>query len=151
MISTDVMARGIDIEDISHVINFDTPSYPENYIHRIGRTGRVDKKGNSILFFSESETANKKEIELLMNYNIPQSEFPEGVETSNELYGEEQPSIKEGLSSRPNTITEGKAFHEKKLKNKKTNQGGSWRRKAKKYKNPKTRGDKISNKRKNKR
>ncbi|MDG1135449.1 MAG: DEAD/DEAH box helicase [Bacteroidales bacterium] len=151
MISTDVMARGIDIEDISHVINFDTPSYPENYMHRIGRTGRVDKKGTSLLFFSESETEYKQEIESLMNYIIPQSQFPEGVEISNELYDEEQPPKKEGLSSRPKTINEGKAFHEKKLKNQKTNQGGSWRRKSKKHKNPKTRGDKVANKRKNKR
>ncbi len=47
LIATDVMARGIDLEKISHVINFDTPVFPENYIHRIGRTGRAEEKGKS--------------------------------------------------------------------------------------------------------
>ncbi|HET8752857.1 MAG TPA: DEAD/DEAH box helicase, partial [Salinimicrobium sp.] len=49
LVATDVMARGLDITEISHVINFDTPHYPENYMHRIGRTGRAEKEGNSIV------------------------------------------------------------------------------------------------------
>ncbi|MGB6034866.1 MAG: C-terminal helicase domain-containing protein, partial [Cryomorphaceae bacterium] len=76
LIATDVIARGIDIEKISTVISFDTPFYPENYIHRIGRTGRAEEKGRSILFFSEKETALKDEIEVLMKYKIPILEFP---------------------------------------------------------------------------
>ena len=48
IIATDIVARGIDIAEVSHVINFDTPEVPENYIHRIGRTGRAEKKGISI-------------------------------------------------------------------------------------------------------
>ena len=51
LISTDVMARGLDIENTSHVINFDTPEFPENYMHRIGRTGRAGNAGKAILFF----------------------------------------------------------------------------------------------------
>jgi ATP-dependent RNA helicase RhlE len=45
LLTTDVMARGLDLERISHVINFDTPAYPENYMHRIGRTGRAEERG----------------------------------------------------------------------------------------------------------
>jgi len=56
LVSTDVMARGIDLDRISHVINFDTPLYPENYMHRIGRTGRAEKKGNSLLFYTKKES-----------------------------------------------------------------------------------------------
>ena len=55
LIATDVISRGIDIEKISSVISFDTPFYPENYIHRIGRTGRAGQQGRSILFYNEKE------------------------------------------------------------------------------------------------
>ncbi len=60
LLSTDVMARGLDLEKITHVINFDTPTYPENYMHRIGRTGRAEEEGNTILFYTEKETENKR-------------------------------------------------------------------------------------------
>lgn len=146
LIATDVMARGIDIDDISHVISFDTPTFPENYIHRIGRTGRADKNGNSILFHTDKEADHVISIELLMDYEIPQLEIPEEVEISAELYGEERPSFKEGSSVKLKRIKKGTAFQEKKLKNTKTNQGGSWRRKVKKHKRPKTRGDKNAKK-----
>ena len=56
LIATDVMARGLDIDNISHVINFDTPTYPENYMHRIGRTGRAEREGQSIVFSTEKGT-----------------------------------------------------------------------------------------------
>lgn len=148
LISTDVMARGIDIDDITHVISFDTPSFPENYIHRMGRTGRVERKGNSILFHSDREADYMIAIEVLMDYEIPQLDFPEDVEVSAELYGEERPSFKEGASRKLGKVGKGGAFHEKKLKNTKSNQGGSWRRKVKKYKNPKTRGAKNTSKKK---
>ena len=74
-----MIARGIDIEKISTVISFDTPFYPENYLHRIGRTGRAGQEGKSILFYGEKETALKDAIESLMNYTIPFNEMPEGV------------------------------------------------------------------------
>lgn len=50
LIATDIVARGIDISEVTHVINFDVPEVPEDYMHRIGRTGRADKKGLSITF-----------------------------------------------------------------------------------------------------
>ena len=53
LIATDVAARGLDIQDISHVINYEIPSTYEDYIHRIGRTGRANKKGYSITFVKE--------------------------------------------------------------------------------------------------
>ena len=48
LLATDVIARGLDLDKISHVINFDTPNFPENYMHRIGRTGRAEQKGKSM-------------------------------------------------------------------------------------------------------
>ncbi|MEP4534067.1 MAG: DEAD/DEAH box helicase [Cyclobacteriaceae bacterium] len=143
MIATDVMARGLDLDSISHVINFDTPIFPENFMHRIGRTGRAEKEGQTILFYTEKEERHKDEIEALMKYKIPVLPFPEEVEESQELTPEERPKPKEINSAhKHHTLDEkGAAFHEKKDKNKKVNLGGSYRREiAKKYKKPRTKG-----------
>lgn len=147
LVTTNVMARGLDLNNISHVINFDTPSFPENYMHRIGRTGRAGQDGISILFYTEAEREAKEAIETLMDLNIQELKFPSEVEISKKLTFEEQPVIVE--INNPNKEEEaGPAFHEKKEKNKKTNQGGSYKRIIKeKYKKPKTRGDKNYNKR----
>jgi ATP-dependent RNA helicase RhlE len=152
LVATDVMARGLDIEDITHVINFDTPDYPENYMHRIGRTGRAEKKGNTILFSTEKEQEARERLEDLMQIEITTLQIPETVAISTELIEEERPQIRErnNPTKRSKEDLPGPAFHEKKDKNKKTNLGGSYRREiAKKYKKPKTRGDKNYN-RKNK-
>ena len=148
LVTTDVMARGLDLDKISHVINFDTPAYPENYMHRIGRTGRAEQQGKSILFYTEKENEKKVAIETLMNYKIPTVDFPGEVEVSEQLTPDERPkeaAIK--YVRNPDIDSGGGAFHKKKVKNLKTNQGGSYLRKAKKYKRPKTRGDKNVNKR----
>lgn len=152
IVATDLMARGLDIEKITHVINFDTPQYPENYIHRIGRTGRAEQQGNSILFYTKKEEESKEAIETLMSYKIPMIDFPREVEISKELAPEERPKIVDVGKPLSNSVKDVKnsAFHEKKDKNKKTNQGGSYLRKMKKYKKPKTRGDKVANLRKKK-
>jgi len=148
LVTTDVMARGLDLELISHVINFDTPIYPENYMHRIGRTGRAEQQGHSILFYTEKERGEKEAIETLMNYKIPMVEFPSEVEISNELTPEESPrKVEIKLKADSDNKVKGGAFHEKKEKNTKTNQGGSYLRKMKKYKKPKTKGDKNFNRR----
>ncbi len=150
LLTTDVMSRGMDLEKISHVISFDTPNYPENYMHRIGRTGRAEQVGTSILFYTENEIEAKKAIENLMNYKIPKLEFPEQVEITDKLSAEERPKHKEiNTVKRAKTETHGAAFHEKSEKNKKVNQGGSYKRKLEeKYKKPLTRGDKNMNRRK---
>jgi ATP-dependent RNA helicase RhlE len=150
LLATDVMARGLDFDNVSHVINFDTPDFPENYMHRIGRTGRAEKAGKTILFSTEKEQKSKLEIEALMDYEIPLLEIPEEVEISKLLTEDERPK-EDHEQSKNRTALEyvpGAAFHEKSEKNSKTNQGGSYRREiAKKYKKPKTRGDKNYNKR----
>ena len=148
LVTTDVMARGLDLELISHVINFDTPQYPENYMHRIGRTGRAEQRGHAILFYTDKEVAEKEAIEALMNYKIPVLEFPPEVAVSNELSPEERPrEVEVKLKPDSDIKIKGGAFHEKKEKNLKTNQGGSYLRKKKKYKKPKTKGDKNFNRR----
>ncbi len=148
LIATDVMARGLDIDDITHVINVDTPEYPENYMHRIGRTGRAQKKGTSLVLYTQKEQEMLEAIEDLMEMNVEALEFPKEIEVSEELTPEEQPKVKEIYNphKRPNDDEAGAAFHEKKEKNRKVNQGGKYRREiAKKYKKPKTKGDKTFN------
>jgi ATP-dependent RNA helicase RhlE len=150
LVATDVMARGLDIEGISHVINFDTPDYPENYMHRIGRTGRAEKQGHTLLFSTEKEQEARERIEALMQMSIDKLELPESVEISTELIDEERNEIKERYNpiKRRDEDAPGPAFHDKKDKNKKENLGGSYKFKiAAKYKKPKTRGDKNYNKR----
>jgi ATP-dependent RNA helicase RhlE len=150
LVTTDVMARGLDLNEISHVVNFDTPSYPENYMHRIGRTGRAEAKGNSLLFYTEKEVPAKKAIEALMDFNIPELNFPSDVEIAVRLTPAETPKIVEADNpiKREEDDVAQSGFHEKKEKNKRTNQGGSYKRIiAKKYKKAKTKGDKNYNKR----
>ncbi|MGJ8743045.1 DEAD/DEAH box helicase [Polaribacter sp.] len=150
LLATDVMARGLDFDKISHVINFDTPEFPENYMHRIGRTGRAEKAGKTLLFSTPKEQESKTSIQALMNYEIPVLELPEDVEISTLLTEDERPREDQGISKNRTSLeyVPGPAFHEKSEKNSKTNQGGSYRREiAAKYKKPKTRGDKNYNKR----
>ncbi|OBQ56718.1 DEAD/DEAH box helicase [Tamlana sp. s12] len=150
LIATDVMARGLDIDNVSHVINFDTPEYPENYMHRIGRTGRAERLGEALVFTTEKDQDAIEGIESLMKMQIPVLEMPEEVKISTELIEEERPQIKErnNPTKRKDEDVPGPAFHEKSAKNSKENLGGSYKFKiAAKYKKPKTRGDKNYNKR----
>ncbi len=145
LIATDVLARGIHIEGITHVINFDIPKDAENYMHRIGRTGRAKNEGNALTFVTKQDEEVLTEIETLMDMKVPVIEFPEKVPVSKKLTEEETPKevIKEYQKKGSKEFAPGPAFHEKKEKNQKTNQGGSYRRElAKKYKKPRTRGQK---------
>lgn len=123
LIATDIVARGLDISEVSHVINFDLPEVPENYIHRIGRTGRQDKKGIAISFLIDKDEEAKAAIEELMNYKIPLLPLPEQLEISDKLTEDEMPKVimKEPILKRPKKEYVGPAFHEKSEKNKKVN------------------------------
>jgi ATP-dependent RNA helicase RhlE len=143
LIATDIIARGLDVSEVTHIINFDVPEIAEDYIHRIGRTGRADKKGISITFVSEREKENLEKIQFLMNYEIPQKNLPEGLEVSTVLseYEETKIYMKTIQVKKPNTETRGAAFHEKSDKNKKVNNKIRKAERMKlKYGKPKTRG-----------
>ncbi len=145
IIATDIVARGIDIAEVTHVINFDTPDVPENYMHRIGRTGRADKKGIAITFITEKEKPLLNAIETLMHYQVPIAALPEGLIISDILTEDEKPKIymKPVQVKIPKKDEVGPAFHEKSAKNSKVN--FVVRRKDRmmaKYGKPKTRGQK---------
>jgi ATP-dependent RNA helicase RhlE len=123
LIATDLIARGIDVTDVSHVINFDIPESPENYIHRIGRTGRADKNGIAITFVSKKDEAALLAIQELMQQQLLFTKVPEDIEFSNELLEFEKPKsvIPEKTIKLPQRENRGESFHEKKAKNKKVN------------------------------
>ncbi len=71
LVATDIAARGIDIDELTHVFNFDLPDVPETYIHRIGRTGRAGLEGTAIAFCEQEERVNLRDIEILIGKRIP--------------------------------------------------------------------------------
>lgn len=139
IITTDIMARGLDIPDVSHVFNFEISEVPEQYIHRIGRTGRADKDGIAISFYTPKEATFILDIELLMDKEILKVDFPEAVKISDIKIESEKEVVK--MKNLVNVkLNEGNsAFHEKKDKNKKVNLGGPTKRKPPKTK-PTNRG-----------
>ncbi|MFB6456115.1 DEAD/DEAH box helicase [Chitinophaga sp. Hz27] len=150
LIATDIIARGLDITDVTHVINFDTPDTAENYIHRIGRTGRADKTGIAILLTKDSEVEQLEAIEGLMNYTIPEQPLPADLEISEVLTEDEKPKVfmRNTLVKAPSREEAGPAFHEKLAKNKKVNVKVSHKDKMMlKYGKPKKRGAKPKRKR----
>ena len=79
LVATDVISRGIDIDQIGLVINYDVPHDPEDYIHRIGRTARASAAGTAITFVSEKEQGKFARIESFLGYEVPKRELPEGL------------------------------------------------------------------------
>ncbi|MBS5151246.1 MAG: DEAD/DEAH box helicase [Butyricicoccus pullicaecorum] len=79
LVATDIAARGIDINELPLVINFDLPNVPETYVHRIGRTGRAGQEGTALSFCDPSELPYLKDIEALTRVNIPALEPPAGI------------------------------------------------------------------------
>jgi ATP-dependent RNA helicase RhlE len=121
LICTDIVSRGLDLTEVSHVINFELPEDPEIYIHRIGRTGRAQQNGTSISMISPREVDLRLAIEELMGEKITISETPSFIEVSDRLmiFEIDEPLMKVLMPKKKVDI--GPAFHEKKEKNKKVN------------------------------
>ncbi|WP_186757793.1 DEAD/DEAH box helicase [Echinicola salinicaeni] len=90
LVGTDIISRGIDVEGIELVINFDTPGDPEDYVHRVGRTARADKKGEAITFVNDKDLFKFHKIQNLIGIEIPRLDLPEGYENGPE-YKETKP------------------------------------------------------------
>jgi ATP-dependent RNA helicase RhlE len=139
IVTTDVMARGLDISDISHVINVEFPEIPEQYIHRIGRTGRADKSGIAISLITPKEEEIAIEAEMLMEKEITFLDFPTQVVIADKLLEFEKDKQKIKFLMKRVKLEGGAAFHEKSDKNKKVNLGGPGKRNPRKTK-PTNRG-----------
>lgn len=115
LVATDVASRGIDVSEVSHVINFDVPIIIEDYVHRIGRTGRAFAKGDAITFCTDAETYYIRKIERLIRQSIPVLEIPKEVFVEETPYEERQHIAKEiDLQKRKEDPDFKGAFHEKK-------------------------------------
>ncbi|MFN8405858.1 MAG: DEAD/DEAH box helicase [Sphingobacteriaceae bacterium] len=118
LVATDVAARGLDVSHVSHVINFDVPIIIEDYVHRIGRTGRAQQTGDAITFCTPGEIYYIQKIEKLIRQAIPLLEIPTTVFIEDTPYEERQAIAREidGQKRKENPDFKG-AFHEKKTKN----------------------------------
>ena len=117
LISTDVSARGIDVFEVSHVINFNVPSHYEDYVHRIGRTGRAFKTGVAMSFMDVSEKYHIEKIERLIRQHIERLPLPESIEQFETPKPEFQDQMREIDRQKRLENPEFKgAFHEKKFK-----------------------------------
>ena len=115
LVATDVAARGIDIQMVSHVINFDVPLIYEDYVHRIGRTGRANNKGEAITFMTEAEEYHIGKIEKIIKMPIPREALPEELEVLQTPFVEKQIMLREIDEQKKREDPDFKgAFHEKK-------------------------------------
>ncbi|KAA0990795.1 DEAD/DEAH box helicase [Dyadobacter aurulentus] len=115
LVATDVVARGIDITEVSHVINFDVPLIYEDYVHRIGRTGRANKIGEAITFMTMADEYHIRKIEKIIRMEIPREELPEELEIAATPVPERQDMLREiDNQKRKEDPTFLGAFHEKK-------------------------------------
>ena len=92
LIATDIAARGIDVPGVSHVVNFDLPDVPEQYVHRIGRTARAGADGIAIAFCSPDERGNLRDIERTTRQRIPVTPLPADFTTAAEAFGRLKPA-----------------------------------------------------------
>ena len=79
LVATDIAARGIDIDSVSHVVNYDLPFVPESYVHRIGRTARAGAAGEAIAFCDHEERALLRDIERTIRQKVPAVDHPMGL------------------------------------------------------------------------
>lgn len=100
MVATDIAARGIDISELPHVINFDLPNVPEDYVHRIGRTGRAGAEGDAHSLVSADEIKQLRDIERLIKMVLPREEI-EGFEPDHVLPESRQPAGNAGKAHAP--------------------------------------------------
>jgi len=142
LIATDVVARGLDFTDITHVISMSPPENASDYIHRIGRTGRANKEGNSIIMHSPFEEDIYLPVKDLAGYNLKEIEIQKEIEISKLLTENEKPGYKQkNYLKAPDLNKSGGAFHEKSAKRQKENSGGA-RQKSNKRKSIKRSGKK---------
>jgi superfamily II DNA/RNA helicase len=147
MVATDVLSRGIDIDDVSLIVNFDVPNNPEDYIHRIGRTGRYDKEGTAITFVSNKDKKYFSAIKQVVGDQLTVREWSD-EKPSQKKVSSKQPTHKKERSTKKKSPDKSKKRQKqtnndrsvKRSQNKKRAQGSSKQREKKKKRN--TRGSK---------
>jgi ATP-dependent RNA helicase RhlE len=117
LVATDVASRGLDVSMVSHVINFDVPLIYEDYVHRIGRTGRAEQEGAAITFVNPVEEYHFERIEQIIRMEVPVEEIPSEVKIAETPFAEKQAYDREidNRKKKDDPDYQG-AFHEKKAK-----------------------------------
>lgn len=105
LIATDIAARGIDIPGVSHVVNFDLPDVPEQYVHRIGRTARAGADGIAIAFCSPDERGNLRDIERTTRQRLPVATLPADFNAAAQAFKQLKP-VPKAQPQRPSTKTD---------------------------------------------
>jgi ATP-dependent RNA helicase RhlE len=120
LVATDIAARGIDVDELSHVINYELPNIPETYVHRIGRTGRAGLSGVAFSFCEAEEVTYLKDIQKLIGKEIPKEiRHPYHIDLSNSKVppppqgGRQQTNRQQGNSRRPNNNSNSKGANRK--------------------------------------
>src|SRR6202041_6971 len=97
LVATDIAARGLDIADVSHVINYDVPQHPEDYIHRIGRTGRAEATGDAFTIMTAEDSSHVFAIERFISQKIPRVKLENFDYKSTMLFEENKPGAPKGF------------------------------------------------------
>jgi ATP-dependent RNA helicase RhlE len=117
LVATDVAARGLDVIQVSHVVNFDVPLIYEDYVHRIGRTGRANHTGHAMTFVTIADEYHIAKIEKIIRMTVPRAAIPAAVEQPDTPFDERQEMLREIDNQRRREDPDFKgAFHEKKNK-----------------------------------
>jgi superfamily II DNA/RNA helicase len=116
LVASDVAARGLDIPSVSHVFNFDVPIQAEDYVHRIGRTGRAGRDGTAIMICSKKDRKNFSNVEQLLQKEIPRTNFAYGASSFDEIENEDL-KRKSDIGSIDESATEYKRNKPKSTKN----------------------------------
>lgn len=115
LIATDVASRGLDVSMVSHVVNFDVPLVYNDYVHRVGRTGRANEKGTAITFVNDAEKWHLKKIEKLISMKLPITPMPVACEIAETPFEEKQIILREvDNQKKKDDPTYKGAFHDKK-------------------------------------
>ncbi len=117
LVATDIVARGIDIDDISMVINYDVPHDAEDYVHRIGRTARAAREGSAITFVSDNDIYYFQQIEKFLGKQVDKTPLPEGLGEGPEYKSAGKPKRGTSAKSRRRTNREQTAHKDKKQQN----------------------------------
>lgn len=121
LVATDILARGIDIDDIAMVINYDVPHDAEDYVHRIGRTARADRKGSAITFVNEDDIYYFQQIEKLLEKEVEKAELPEGLGEGLDYVSRNKERRKTSAKSRRRKDRDQQSHKDKKVRNNRRN------------------------------
>ncbi|KGF50624.1 DEAD/DEAH box helicase [Prevotella disiens] len=121
LVATDILARGIDIDDIAMVINYDVPHDAEDYVHRIGRTARADRKGSAITFVNEDDIYYFQQIEKFLEKEVEKAELPEGLSEGLDYVSRNKERRKTSAKSRRRKDRDQQSHKDKKVRNNRRN------------------------------